>query len=105
MQVISVMHEIQKEDLFLVIGTLQSPNYALFVSYSHLDGHAHFNIFTYLKKDWPWGSFMTGSLVLQGPCTWYMLTLLMSVQAKYLGFGVMCLRFKPNVLDLLPFNF
>ncbi|KAF8975500.1 hypothetical protein BDQ17DRAFT_1441497 [Cyathus striatus] len=63
MQIFGAMHQIQKEDLFLVIGTLQSPNYALFVSHSHPDGHAHFNVFTSPKKDQRWGSFTTDSLV------------------------------------------
>ncbi|KAF8986090.1 hypothetical protein BDQ17DRAFT_1436388 [Cyathus striatus] len=57
MQIFGTMHQIQKEDLFLVIGTLQPPNCALFVSHSHPDGHAHFNVFTSPRKDRPWGSF------------------------------------------------
>lgn len=32
------IHHIQKEDLFLVIGTLSAPDYALFVSHKHPDG-------------------------------------------------------------------
>jgi abelson tyrosine-protein kinase 1 len=32
------IHQIQKEDLFLVIGTLSAPDYALFVSHKHPDG-------------------------------------------------------------------
>jgi len=31
-------HQITKEDLFLVIGTLSAPDYALFVSHNHPDG-------------------------------------------------------------------
>ncbi|KAJ2913976.1 hypothetical protein MD484_g6442, partial [Candolleomyces efflorescens] len=33
-------HQIQREDIVLVIGLLRTPNYALFVSHSHPDGHA-----------------------------------------------------------------
>ncbi|KAF8997256.1 hypothetical protein BDQ17DRAFT_1429133 [Cyathus striatus] len=54
MQIFGAMHHIQKENLFLVIGTLQSLSYDVFVSHSHPDGHANFNIFTSLKKDQPW---------------------------------------------------
>ncbi|KAF8986116.1 hypothetical protein BDQ17DRAFT_1436386 [Cyathus striatus] len=93
------------------IGTLQSPNDALFVSYSHPGGHAHFNVFTSLKKDRPWGSFATGSLVLRGPRTRNALTLLVSARKISDNAGqrdlvlLTCLIFKPDVLDLLPFNF
>ncbi|KAJ7072080.1 hypothetical protein C8F01DRAFT_1361505 [Mycena amicta] len=53
------MHNIQKEDLFLVIGTLSAPDYALFVSHRHPDGQAHFNVFSSVKSGQPWGTFTT----------------------------------------------
>ncbi|EGO28920.1 hypothetical protein SERLADRAFT_413601 [Serpula lacrymans var. lacrymans S7.9] len=52
-------HPIQKEDLFLVIGTLDAPDYALFVSHSHPDGQAHFNVFSNPKNGRDWGTFTT----------------------------------------------
>ncbi|KAJ7838687.1 hypothetical protein B0H13DRAFT_2239665 [Mycena leptocephala] len=53
------IHQIQKEDLFLVIGTLSAPDYALFVSHKHPDGQAHFNVFSSTKSGQPWGTFTT----------------------------------------------
>jgi hypothetical protein len=38
METYGPIHQIQKEDLFLVIGTLSAPDYALFVSHKHPDG-------------------------------------------------------------------
>ncbi|KAF8900160.1 hypothetical protein CPB84DRAFT_1847410 [Gymnopilus junonius] len=52
-------HNIQKEDLHLVISLLQASNYALFVNHQHPDGHAHFNVFSTPKKGRPWGHFST----------------------------------------------
>ncbi|KAJ7268729.1 hypothetical protein B0H12DRAFT_64026 [Mycena haematopus] len=53
------VHQIQKEDLFLVIGTLSAPDYALFVSHKHPDGQAHFNVFSSTRSGQPWGTFTT----------------------------------------------
>ncbi|EDR11626.1 uncharacterized protein LACBIDRAFT_324322 [Laccaria bicolor S238N-H82] len=50
-------HTIQKEDLFLVIGTLCAPNHALFVSHSHPDGQAYFSVYSSPKIGQPWGIF------------------------------------------------
>ncbi|KAJ4490744.1 hypothetical protein J3R30DRAFT_3277483 [Lentinula aciculospora] len=52
-------HQIQKEDLFLVIGTLDTPEYALFVSHNHPDGQVHFNVFNSSRARQPWGTFST----------------------------------------------
>ncbi|RXW16863.1 hypothetical protein EST38_g8988 [Candolleomyces aberdarensis] len=54
-------HHIQREDIVLVIGLLRTPNYALFVSHSHPDGHAHFNVYASPKPGQPWGTFTTDS--------------------------------------------
>ncbi|KAJ6500147.1 hypothetical protein C8R47DRAFT_284025 [Mycena vitilis] len=63
------VHHIQKEDLFLVIGTLSAPDYALFVSHKHPDGQAHFNVFSSTKSGHPWGTFTTDTgSELAGPC-------------------------------------
>ncbi|KDR78325.1 hypothetical protein GALMADRAFT_245445 [Galerina marginata CBS 339.88] len=56
-------HNIQKEDLLLVISMLQAPNYALFVNHQHPDGQAHFNVFSSAKKGRPWGNFTTDTTV------------------------------------------
>lgn len=57
MNVYSYRHHIQKEDLFLVIGTLRTPNYALLVSHSHPEGRAVFNVYSNPKAGKPWGMF------------------------------------------------
>ncbi|RDB18261.1 Dual specificity protein kinase splA [Hypsizygus marmoreus] len=70
MQIYGPSHHIQKEDLFLVIGTLDTPDYALFVSHNHPDGQAHFNVFSAPRVGRPWGSFTTDTEVppeLGGP--------------------------------------
>ncbi|KAK7677870.1 hypothetical protein QCA50_019182 [Cerrena zonata] len=64
-------HNIQKEDLYLVIGTLDAPDYALFVSHNHPDGQVNFNVFSSPKTGSPWGEFSTSnelaSSMLGGP--------------------------------------
>lgn len=57
LQIYGAQHRIQKEDLFLVIGTLNSPDYGLFVSHSHPDAQVHCNIFSGAAKSQPWGAF------------------------------------------------
>ncbi|KAJ7276508.1 hypothetical protein B0H12DRAFT_1227628 [Mycena haematopus] len=59
-------HQIQKEDLYLVIGTLDAPDYALFVSHNHPDGQVHFNIYSSPKTNQPWGTFTTDAEPEQG---------------------------------------
>ncbi|KAF7306038.1 Protein kinase domain-containing protein [Mycena chlorophos] len=59
METYGPMHGIQKEDLFLVIGTLSAPDYGLFVSHRHADGQAHFNVFSSYKAGQTWGTFTT----------------------------------------------
>ncbi|RDB20038.1 hypothetical protein Hypma_012989 [Hypsizygus marmoreus] len=70
MRIYGSAHGIQKEDLLLVIGTLDSPDYALYVSHNNPNGQAHFNVFTSPKIGQPWGSFTTDTEVpsdLKGP--------------------------------------
>ncbi|KAG6864758.1 hypothetical protein C0991_007317 [Blastosporella zonata] len=70
MQIFGPTHHIQKEDLFLVIGTLDAQDYALFVSHNHPDGQAHFNVFSSPRNGQPWGTFTTDTDVppeLGGP--------------------------------------
>ncbi|KAF4568598.1 hypothetical protein EYR40_009997 [Pleurotus pulmonarius] len=52
LRVYGTKHDIQKEDLYLVIGTLSTPNYGLF---------AHFNVFGAQRVRQPWGTFTTDS--------------------------------------------
>ncbi|PPQ72431.1 hypothetical protein CVT24_003126 [Panaeolus cyanescens] len=59
LRVYGFQHQIQKEDLFLVIGTLRAPNYALFVSHNHPEGKANFNVFLSPSAGQPWGMFTT----------------------------------------------
>jgi len=46
-----------REDIFLVIGALDAPNYASFVSHSHPDGQVNFNVFASPQVGQPWGEF------------------------------------------------
>ncbi|KAJ3889164.1 hypothetical protein GG344DRAFT_52196 [Lentinula edodes] len=59
LEIFGPQHQIQKEDLFFVIGSLDTPEYALFVSHNHPDGQAHFNVFSSSKSPQPWGTFTT----------------------------------------------
>ncbi|KAF7321723.1 Protein kinase domain-containing protein [Mycena kentingensis (nom. inval.)] len=61
------IHNIQKEDLFLVIGTLSTPDWGVFVSHRHPDGQAHFNVFSSTKTGQPWGAFTTDTSSQGGP--------------------------------------
>lgn len=71
-------HSIQKEDLMLgecivytssstlahrclVIGTLDAPEYAMFVSHTHPDGQVNFNVFTGSRVGQKWGEFSTST--------------------------------------------
>ncbi|KAI9434573.1 hypothetical protein H4582DRAFT_1818451 [Lactarius indigo] len=46
-----------REDIFLVIGALDAPDYASFVSHSHPDGQVNFNVFASAHVARPWGEF------------------------------------------------
>ncbi|KAI8992712.1 hypothetical protein BD414DRAFT_412646 [Trametes punicea] len=50
-------HRIVKEDLYLVTGTLEAKEYALFVSHDHPDGQVDFNVFEAPSRGHPWGEF------------------------------------------------
>ncbi|KAI8992697.1 hypothetical protein BD414DRAFT_481927 [Trametes punicea] len=64
-------HHISKEDLYLVIGTLEAQDYALFVSHEHPNGQVAFNVFSNTRVGQPWGeftfSFDLSSSFLGGP--------------------------------------
>lgn len=59
-------HSITKEDIYLVIGTLSAPDYALFVSHDHPDGKAHFEVFASLRNGQPWGKFTVSAEAAPG---------------------------------------
>ncbi|KAJ3730506.1 hypothetical protein C8R42DRAFT_650363 [Lentinula raphanica] len=62
LNIFASQHQIQKEDLFFVIGTLDTRNM--------LCGQVHFNVFTSSKSRQPWGRFSTDTetpLELGGP--------------------------------------
>ncbi|KAI0742205.1 hypothetical protein C8Q80DRAFT_1186590 [Daedaleopsis nitida] len=50
-------HHITKDDLYLVIGTLEAQDYALFVSHEHPDSQVDFNVFSATRAGAPWGEF------------------------------------------------
>ncbi|KAL7278405.1 hypothetical protein ACG7TL_007402 [Trametes sanguinea] len=50
-------HSIVKEDVCLVIGTLEAEQYALLVSHEHRNGRASFNVFRSPQAGQPWGEF------------------------------------------------
>lgn len=64
-------HPITREDLFLVIGTLEAQDYALYVSHSHPDGQLNFSVHSAARAGQPWGHFSTStdlsSSLLGGP--------------------------------------
>ncbi|KAK0451188.1 uncharacterized protein EV420DRAFT_1561339 [Desarmillaria tabescens] len=90
-------HHIQKEDLFLVIGTLTTPDYALF---------AHFNVLP-PRNGQPWGAIKTDNEVpseLGGPSYHEDLPFVSTHKVSVNGSPdatvlVARLRFKPDVLE------
>ncbi|KZT05047.1 uncharacterized protein LAESUDRAFT_750759 [Laetiporus sulphureus 93-53] len=52
-------HHLSREDVILVIGTLDAQDYGLFVSHSHPDGQLHFNVYSSPKVGQTWGHFST----------------------------------------------
>lgn len=50
-------HPIQKEDVFLVTGTVNARDYALFVADPIWSGEANFNVFSSRRTNHPWGTF------------------------------------------------
>ncbi|KAJ3574855.1 hypothetical protein NP233_g1485 [Leucocoprinus birnbaumii] len=54
-------HNVHREDLML--GVLQAPNYALFVSHNHPDGNVQFHTYS-SRQGKPWGTFSTDTNAL-----------------------------------------
>ncbi|THH10883.1 hypothetical protein EW145_g1036 [Phellinidium pouzarii] len=50
-------HRLQKEDVFLIIGTLNTSDYGLFVNHNNPDGQVHFNVFAAPRAGQKWGTF------------------------------------------------
>lgn len=40
-----------------VLGTLDAPDHALYISHTHPDGQVHFNVYTAPRSGTPWGAF------------------------------------------------
>ncbi|KAJ3501789.1 hypothetical protein NLJ89_g9182 [Agrocybe chaxingu] len=60
-------HNIQREDIFLVISLLQARDYGLLVSHKHPDGQAHFHVLPSGRRGQPWGEF-TSDTSTPGGC-------------------------------------
>ncbi|CAA7262077.1 unnamed protein product [Cyclocybe aegerita] len=60
-------HNIQREDIFLVISLLRARDYGLLVSHRHPDGQAHFHVFPSGRRGRPWGEF-TSDTSTPGGC-------------------------------------
>ena len=43
--------------LYIVVGTLDTPDYGLFVNHNNPDGQVHFNVFASPKSGQKWGAF------------------------------------------------
>ncbi|KAF5362649.1 hypothetical protein D9758_009617 [Tetrapyrgos nigripes] len=100
LEIFGSQHHIQKEDLFLVIGTLDTPDYGLF---------GHFNVFTAARTGQPWGTFTTDTgfpTDVVGPSYHEPVTENSLSASKVSPEGapwntllIARLRFKPDVLD------
>jgi len=98
-----------KEDLFVVIGTLDTPDHALFVGHTHPDGQAHFNVYSSPRNGQPWGLFTTDThfpAEVAGPAEWRDMNGVASDNASKVSLSgsatsntvlIARLRFKPDV--------
>ncbi|KAI9433101.1 hypothetical protein F5148DRAFT_1269391 [Russula earlei] len=57
MEIYGKEQRLTREDIFLVIGALDAPDCASFVSHSHPDGQVNFNVFSPPRVGRPWGQF------------------------------------------------
>lgn len=51
---------------FVVVGTLDAPDWAVFVSDNHSDGRAQFNVFAGRERGEPWGMYTMEGVVKSG---------------------------------------
>ncbi|ESK83916.1 tkl tkl-ccin protein kinase [Moniliophthora roreri MCA 2997] len=104
LKVFGEKYRLQREDLYFVIGTLDIPNYALFVSHNHPDGMAHFNVYLFAKSKQPWGTFATDTEALPGGFGGSSVKTLLASKVSNSGGPwnmvlVARLRFKPDTLE------
>ncbi|TFK66401.1 hypothetical protein BDN72DRAFT_961779 [Pluteus cervinus] len=106
-------HHIQKEDLFMVIGTLSTPDYGLFVSHNHGDGKAFFSVHSAPRPGSDWGTFKVdkdppkdrhgGPIydepVSGTPLSAFKVSKTVPTDAPWKTVLVARLRFKPDVAD------
>jgi len=104
-------HSITREEVFLVIGTLSAPDYALFVSHNHPDGQAQFEVFGSPRNGHPWGKFTTStdltSSIVSGPNYQEVSTIPFAYKSKvsetssgsWHSLLLARLRFKPDACD------
>ncbi|KAF5381823.1 hypothetical protein D9757_008315 [Collybiopsis confluens] len=59
-------YHVQKEDLLFVIGTLDTPEYALFISDHRLDGQIYFDVPASPEPGQPWGTFTVDDPISSG---------------------------------------
>ncbi|KAH9985258.1 hypothetical protein BJV77DRAFT_1084863 [Russula vinacea] len=57
MKIYGKEQRLTREDIFLVIGALDAPDYASFVSHGHPDGQVNFNVFSPARVGRAWGEF------------------------------------------------
>lgn len=57
MKIYGKEQRLTREDIFLVIGALDAPDYASCVSHSHPDGQVNFNVFSPARVGRTWGEF------------------------------------------------
>jgi abelson tyrosine-protein kinase 1 len=57
-----IEHQLHKEDLYFIIGTLDTAEYGLFVNHYHPDGQVHFNVFTERREGQKWGTWTTDTV-------------------------------------------
>ncbi|KAI0027395.1 hypothetical protein K488DRAFT_90906, partial [Vararia minispora EC-137] len=61
-------HKLTREDVLLVIGTLEAQDYGMFVSHQHPDGQMNFNVFSGARPGERWGEFVpTAAANVSGP--------------------------------------
>ncbi|KAF8121091.1 hypothetical protein EV363DRAFT_1187342 [Boletus edulis] len=66
LEVCAPRHAILREDLILVVGTLDATDWAVFVSTDHVDTRAQFNVFANREKGEPWGMYTVEPEVKDG---------------------------------------
>jgi abelson tyrosine-protein kinase 1/abelson tyrosine-protein kinase 2 len=63
LKVYGAEHSLNREDVILVIGTLDAPDYALYVNHNSPGGQVHFNVFSDRRVGSLWGAWGTDAHV------------------------------------------